>query len=44
MLSNNSYKCKVRTNIQNYNISIKKLYAVNVNLISILNQNVVIVS
>ena len=32
MLSNNSSKCKVRTNIQNYNIPIKKLYAVNVNL------------
>ena len=31
MLSNDSSK-KVRTNIQNYNIPIKKLYAVNVNL------------
>ena len=28
----------------NCNISIEKLYAVNVNLISIINQNVVIVS
>ena len=32
MLSNNPSKCKVRTNIQNYNIPIKKQYAVNVNL------------
>ena len=44
MLSNNPSKCKVRTNIQNYNVPIKKLYAFNVNLISIINQNMVIVS
>ena len=37
-------KRNCRTNIQNYNVPIKKLYAFNVNLISIINQNMVIVS